>query len=509
MLDGLGAPSQRADVGIAHGRIVLLEPDLSAAEAQETVEADGLLVCPGFIDAHSHSDTYLFIDPWATSKIYQGVTTEVTGNCGASAAPLMGAYRLPADWASKTYPGHWHTFGEYRALLEQVRPAVNVCPLIGHNVLRAGTIGYGARGPSSHELCAMERVLEQALDEGGRGFSSGLAYPPGLFAQADELVALARIAARRGGVYASHMRSEGAQLLESIDETLRIGRESGVPVQISHLKAGGPENWHKLDAALERIHAARAAGMDVAADRYPYTASCTDLDIIFPDWAEEGGRPAVLARVRNAATRKRIRKVLEKRAPDYWDRVRIGNTVFPDHARFRGVTVAETARALDMTPAEAVLYLLDKDELQTGGFFFGMSEQNMWRILAESYVMIGSDASLRTPAGPLGADYPHPRAYGTFTRFLRAALQGGPVPLEDAVRKMTSLPAARFGLAQRGCIRKGYHADLVALDAGRLADRADYGHPHQLSEGIRCVIVNGQVTLRAGRLEGRRSGAFV
>ncbi len=507
--DGGGGPPCRTDVAIAGERIADVG-ELAQAEARQTLDMRGQSLCPGFIDAHSHSDTYLLIEPAADSKLFQGITTEIVGNCGASAAPLHPPYKLPSDWLDKTYPRAWQSVAEYRRLLEDLTPAPNVVLLIGHNTLRAGAMGYDARSATAEELTLMRRRLEQALDEGGAGFSTGLAYSPGLFAPPAEVVALAGVAASAGKIYTSHMRSESARLLEAIDETIAVGRGTGGRVQVSHLKTAGKENWGLLDDALERIEQARAGGVEVAADRYPYTASCTDLDILFPDWAAAGGRAAVLERLRDPATRRRIREaILAERADDYWERVRIGSTHHPDNRRFKGAPLMDVAAALDLHPVDAVLHLTDTDDLMTSAFFFTMSEANMWKILARPYVMFGSDASLRAPHGPLSHDHPHPRAYASLTRLLRAALDGQTLPFEEIVRKCTTLPAEQFRLRGRGRIAPGMQADLVALDPAGLRAHSDYGDPHRLSEGITHVFVNGIHTLAHGALTGQRGGRLL
>ncbi|MDA0321685.1 MAG: D-aminoacylase [Verrucomicrobia bacterium] len=509
LFDGLGTEGRRADVGIKHDRIADVG-DLSAAEAGATIDASGQYVCPGFIDAHSHSDTYLIIEPSAHSKIYQGITTEVVGNCGASGAPLHGEYRMPSDWGDKTYPGPWCTVAEYREQLEAAQPGPNTYLLIGHNTLRAGSMGYDDRRATPDELELMKKRLRQSLEEGGRGLSTGLVYLPGLFAPPEEVIELARILAEFDGIYTSHMRSESSRLLEAIDETVAVGREAGCRVQVSHLKATGRENWHLVDAAIERIRSARDAGMEVASDRYPYTASNTDLDVIFPSWVFDGGRDAAIAHLRSASGRSRIREtLLKERDEDYWGTITIGSTSHPDNADFKGKPLLEVARRLDLEPVDAALYLTDSDELKTGAFFFGMSEENMWKILAEPYVMFGSDASLRAPCGPLSHDHPHPRAYGSMVKFLRAALDGRTVGFSEAVRKSTSLPAGQFRMKDRGILEAGKMADVVVLEPASLNDRSDYEQPHQLSEGIQHVIVNGVPTLSKGELTGRRAGRML
>lgn len=507
LLDGTGAPARRADLGMAGDRIAAVG-DLGAAEARDTLPADGRYVSPGFIDAHSHSDTYLLVEPSAPSKLFQGITTEVVGNCGASAAPRLGAARMPSDWQEKPYPGTWSTVAEYRRLLEQVRPAVNVALLIGHNTLRGGVVGYEGRAARPEEIRVMADRLRAALEEGGAGWSTGLVYAPGMFATPEELEALARTVARCGKIYTSHMRSEGSRLLAALDEALALGRLAG-RAEISHLKTSGRANWHLVDAALARIRRARAEGLEVAADRYPYTASSTDLDVVLPDWAAEGSRERVLERLRTPALRARIREeLLAGHDAAYWEDIVVGSTRHPRNRAFQGEGLGTVARKLGREPVDALLELIDTDELFTGTLFFGMSEENLWKIMREPYVMLGTDASLRAPTGPLSGDHPHPRAYGAFPRFLRAALDGRTVSLEEAVRKMTSLPADHFQLRRRGRLAEGMLADVVVFSPA-VTDQATYQAPHRLASGIEAVVVNGTAVLRDGRMTGARAGRFL
>ena len=509
VVDGLGGESVRADVGIARDRIAAVG-DLAGAQAANEFDAAGLLVCPGFIDVHTHSDAYLLIEPGAPSKIRQGVTTEITGNCGASAAPRWPGYTMPSDWLEQEYPGEWRSVTDYRALLEARKPAVNSAMLIGHRAIRAAVMGIEPRAATADETAKMCGLLEAALEEGGAGLSTGLVYAPAMFAQPDEITALAKVVARRGGIYATHMRSEGGTLLEAIDEALDVARASGVRLQISHLKTAGRGNWHKIDAAIEKIRAAREEGIEVASDRYPYTASCTDLDVILPTWAGQGGRAAILARLRDPAERAKIRaEMAAAREEKYWESVWIGSTRHPDNAAFAGKPILEAAEAWKLHPLDAALRFMETDELFTGGIFFGMSEDNMWRILAEPWVMIGSDASIRSPEGPLSHDHPHPRAYGTFGRFMRAVLDGKSVSVGEAVRKMTGLPADHFRLKDRGVLRAGAFADVVVVDPKAFRDRATYEKPHQFCDGVPAVWVNGALTLRDGRETGARGGRYL
>jgi len=508
VFDGTGQPAQRVDVGITGDRITDVGA-LGQAEARRVVDVAGKMVCPGFIDTHSHSDAYLLIEPSAPGKVYQGVTTEVVGNCGASASPRLGSARMPSDWEPFSYPGTWSTTVEYRRLIEQARPAVNVVPLIGHNTLRASVMGYAGRAATPDEQAAMEHLLEKSLDEGGRGMSSGLIYPPGMYASSGEIHALARILKRKEAIYTSHMRSESSRLIEALEETAGVGRATGVRVQVSHLKTSGKANWHLIDAALETIERARREGVEMAADRYPYTASCTELDVIFPDWATEGGRDQELARLRDPGIRSRLRaELLETRAERAWGAIIIGSTT-EANARFRGMPLEQAAGLLGMEPVDAALWLIESDRLATSAFFQGMSEDNLWRILAQPWVMIGSDASVRAPWGPLSHDFPHPRAYGTFPRVLRAALDGKVEDLAGVIRRMTSLPASQFRLRGRGEVKPGAFADITVFDPALIGDVASFSQPHQLSKGVTDVLVNGVMVLEQAWLTGHRSGRWL
>jgi len=539
MYDGSGKEAVSCDIGI-NGDSIAQIGNLSDARAKTTIDATGHIVCPGFIDAHSHSDTYLLLEPSAASKIYQGITTEVCGNCGASAAPLNGDYKMPSDWLDKDYshlartapsqnrtagvspaPLHnrtagvspaprtatppWSTVAEYRERFAEARPAINIALLVGHNTLHAGICGYEPRAGTPEEMKSMRHALEQALDEGAIGLSSGLAYPPGSAVPREELIELSKIVAQRGGLYTTHMRSESDGLLESIDEAIDIAERSGARLQISHLKASGSGNWNKLGSALEKIRAAQSR-IEIGSDRYPYTAGCTDLDIVLPQWASYGGRDAILARIRDPETRSTIRAELAKHPRDHWENVMIGSTQFD---AFKGKYLPEVAEELGMNEVDAILHLIDADDLGTGGIFFSMSEENMWRVLAEPYVSLGSDGSMRAPWGPLSHDHPHPRAYGSHTKFLRAALDQETVPLAEAIHKMTGLPAEQFNLKKRGLLKEGYVADLLVFDPDTLQENTTYADPHQLSGGMCHVIVNGHHTLKDGTHTPQHGGCFL
>ena len=485
-----------------------LEPDCQAPTDQ-TIDAQGKYICPGFIDVHTHSDAYILLEPNAPSKIHQGVTTEIVGNCGASCAPLYPGSHMPSDWSAHEYPGSWQTIAEYRTLLEQVTPGVNIVCLVGHNTLRAGAMGYAPRTATPEETRLMTQRLKQAMDEGATGLSTGLVYNPGRFAESREVEELVRVVAARHGIYTSHMRSESSKLLEAINETLAFSEATGARVLISHLKAYGQKNWHLLEPALKRIHQAQQSGMEVYADRYPYTASCTDLDIIFPEWAVAGGPDRMLQRLRTPKERQRLLDDLKQKDDAYWTFITIGSTIHPDNQRYAGAPLVQVADHMRAHPAEAALQIAEKDQLRTAAFFHGMDAANMQRVLQEPYVMIGSDASLRAPTGPLSHDWPHPRAYGTFPRFLRMALDGNTVELPDAIRKMTALPADTFRLSQRGKLQTGYKADILVFDPQTVRDQSAFDRPHALATGIEHVMVNGTPILQGGLHTHQRNGRFL
>ena len=356
-------------------------------------------------------------------------------------------------------------------------------------------------GATPEELRRMKKELERALNEGAIGLSSGLAYPPGSAVPREELIELARVA----GLYTTHMRSESGALLEAIDEAIDIAERAGAQLHISHLKASGTANWHKLDAALEKIRSAQNR-LSITADRYPYTAGSTDLDILLPQWATYGGRNAILARIRDPETRATLRAEFDDKPTDYWDNVMVGYT---QKEALRGKYLPEAAEILGMKNVDAFLHLIDSDALKTGGVFFSMSEENLWRVLAEPYVSIGSDGSMRAPWGPLSTDFPHPRAYGSHTRFLRAALDGKTVPLPEAIHKMTALPARQFGLRKRGQLKEGYAADIIIFDPDAIRENSTYADPHQLSGGMKHVIVNGALSLTNGKPTDQCAGQFL
>jgi N-acyl-D-amino-acid deacylase len=486
-VDGSGAPWFRGDVAIAADRIVQVG-GLGRAQAETVIDAGGQVVCPGFIDIHSHSDTVLSSFGAASGKIRQGVTSEVVGQCGASAAPAGDDPLFEGGTAPD-----WTTTGEYLDVLRRKGTAVNVAALVGHGSVRRAVMGNADRAPTREELDAMVSQVAAAMEQGAWGISTGLIYAPGMYARTPELVATAAAAARYGGIYFTHLRNEGNRLLESIEEALVIGGEARIPVQISHLKAAGEPNWGLVQPALERLEAARCQGIDVTADQYPYIASATSLSAVLPGWVREGSREEVMGKLRSE--RQRITAELDRgESPTRdWSRVMVSYVGRAEDRRFEGLRISEVAAARNQEPEDAVIDLLLDNKMNVGMVRFGMSEADVKLVMRHRLVMIGSDASARSAEE--GSGKPHPRAYGTFPRVLGKYVREGVLPLEEAVRKMTSLPAARMGFGDRGLLRPGMAADVVVFDPATIADRATFTDPHQYPDGVNWVIVNGEVAV--------------
>lgn len=501
IVDGTGKPGFRGDVVVDGDRIIDIIPG-GGTKGIESIDASGCLVTPGFIDAHTHSDAYLVIEPDAPSKITQGITTEINGQCGGSVAPRYGEARLSSDWAAILGEKlTWHSLSEYREVLEKSRPAVNTVQFIGHNTLRSSVVGYAGRPSTEDELKRMTYLLEEALDEGGYGLSTGLIYQPGKYSTPEEVEKLASVTSKRGGFYSTHMRSEGDRIIESIDEVLELVRKTGIRAEISHLKTSGRKNWHKIDQVLDKMEDAVGKGLLLGSDRYPFCAAGTDLDVVFPDWAGEGAAKGEMERLVDPVLRARI--VSEINASDRdWKTVMVGGTWADENKKYSGRTIGDiiAEHGSGITAGELVCQILEKDGCKTGAFFFGMSEDNLARILARPWIVPGSDASLRAPWGPLGKDHPHPRAYATMPEFYR---------MTHDIARMTSVPAKRFGLKGRGVIEKGAFADIVVWKEEEFRIQASYTEPHSFTTGVRCVMVNGRIPYRDGKFTGERSGRFL
>ena len=513
VVDGSGAPARRADVAVEGDRIAAVAPSL-AGEAARVVDASGKVVAPGFIDMHSHSDLFYFVCPSAESKIRQGVTTEVVGMCSFSPAPLRPEQQaLVMGWIGgigQTPDLKWETFGQYLDALRGIRPAVNVVHFVGHGALRIAAMGFDARPAEAGEIKTMERHLGEALDAGAWGFSTGLVYPPSSYADTREIIALARSMAPRGGQYSSHIRGESSMLLDSIREAIRIGEEAGVRVEISHVKASGRENWPKLDAALRTLDDARARGVDVAGDVYPYNAGSTKMDNLMPAWSHEGGMAKLLERLADPKVRGRIAEECLVDG-ERLGTVSQGGVGFDQNfiascrrRELEGLNLAQLARQSGLAPADALMNLLLDERCTVGMVSFSQSIENVAKVLAHPALTIGSDSIPLFEGDGDKPGKPHPRSYGTFPRVLSEyARERRLFSLETAINKMTGLPAQRLGLRERGLVQPGYFADLTVFDPKTVKDESTYPDPHRYPSGIPLVVVNGAIAVDDGRMSTR------
>ncbi len=515
LIDGTGAPLRHADLGIVGERIVALG-DLAGAQAARTLDATGRYVAPGFIDIHTHTDETIFINPKMESKIQQGVTLEVSGNCGSSVAPLLGAARENLDnifEARHNIELTWTTVGEYLERVEQTGIATNYLVLVGQGTLRASVMGFAMRPPADAELTTMQQLLAESIAQGAWGISTGLIYPPSAYASMDELVALCQIAAAHGGVYTSHIRNEGDRLLEAVTEALAIGERAGIRVQLSHHKAAGKRNWGKVHESLALIEQARARGLVACADQYPYVASSTGLGTVIPNWAHEGGRDQLVARLRDPETRARIGAEVRDARPGWenpavdsgWHNILIVG--LESERALQGKSVWEIAERRGSDPVETSFDLLIENQGGVQVVIFSMSEDDVQTVMRVPWVSVGSDSTARAPAGPLAAVQCHPRAYGTFPRVLGKYVREEKIlTWEQAIAKMTARPAQMLGVPQRGEIRAGYFADLVVFDPATIADTATFTAPHQFPVGMDYVIVNGTLAVDHGTQTEARAG---
>jgi len=475
VIDGTGGPARRADVAVRDGRIASVAADVKGAAAR-VIEAEGLVVAPGFIDVHSHDDAAVIANPGVDFKVMQGVTTDIVGNCGVGLAPAGEVFQTFLQAGLSNVLGSvpeitWRTFGEYMDAVEEARPALNVACLAPHGVIRFGTLGLESRPPERHELATMREYAIEAMDAGAVGLSTGLIYPPGAFAETPELIELAKVAAEAGGLYVSHIRDEGPGLLDAVAEAIEIGREAGLPVQISHLKAAGRANWGRTKDSIRLIERSRSEGVDVAFDAYPYTAGSTILGALARGPVAADPDAVIVASVR-------------------------------ERREYEGKTISQIAEMLGLPAPEALSRVL-QEEPDAVAIFFIMDEADVRRVLKHELCMIGSDG---LPSG----GKPHPRLYGTFPRVLgRYAREEGLLTLEEAVRKMTAQPAQRFGLGRRGEVREGWFADLVVLDPRTVADIATYEEPRQYPTGIEYVTVNGELVVDDGKQTQARPGRVI
>lgn len=482
-----------------------------------TIDATGMVVCPGFIDIHSHSDIHLLGNPLAQSKIHQGVTTELVGNCGGSAAPILGSARTAVTESARQLfvDVDWTTMDEYLLRLYNLRTSVNVATLVGADTVRRSVLGEGDVQPTPEQMNQMRRLVADSMLQGAFGLSTGLIYAPGCYATTEELIALASTAASFGGMYASHIRGEGSTLVKAVAEAIRIGQEAHVRVEISHHKACGASNWGKVKETIEMINRARAEGVDVAFDVYPYTASSTTLDTILPPWARDGGKAKILSRLADPDVRARLAKDLQTKSDSWesiaseteWDSIVLVDFKTAANKRFENKSVLQIAKDLGKTPVDAALDIIAEEDLKVSAIFHEMTEDDVITVIGSPLSVIGSDGCAEAPYGPEGESATHPRAYGTFPRVLRRyALDKKVLTLEEAIRKMTSQPAERIGLADRGLLAKGMAADVVVFDPAKVRDLATFEDSHRYPDGINHVIVNGAITIENGEHTTERAG---
>ena len=516
IIDGTGSPWFSGDLGIRGGRIAAIG-NLAAAKRTRTIDARGQVVAPGFIDMLGQSELTILVDPRVPSKIYQGITTEITGE-GESVAPSNEAVRRSGKKGFDLLgiQPDWQTFRQYFTRLEKQGIGINVADYVGATTVRRMVLGDDDVQPTPSQLDQMKQLVRQAMLDGAVGVSTSLEYPPAPYAKTEELMALASEASRYGGIYATHMRSESTAILQSLDEVIRIAREAQIPVEIWHFKVAGKPSWGHMPEAVARIEAARAQGVDIAADTYAYTAWGNGLSAFIPPWAHDGGTSKLLERLKDRAARERIRKDMLTPSDDWeneWQQIPgpesilIGQVQNPKLLPLQGKTVAEVAKLWNKDPMDTIFDLLIQDDAFTGVAVSGMSEPDVALALQQPWVAIDNDSSGVSPEGILGQEHAHPRAYGTFPRILRKYVrEEHKLTLEDAIRKFSALPSQRLRLEGRGLLRVGMWADVAIFDPSTIRDLATFDNPNQLSQGMGYVLVNGVPVIDEGKMTGARPG---
>ena len=505
VMDGAGNPWLHADVGVEDGTVTAMG-NLKGLDAETVIDAKGMVVAPGFIDIHSHSDVPILIDRRGLSKIRQGVTTEVIGNCGNSAAPVNDSVREYREkYGRSSVPDDFHiTWGTMAQYMDEVDKgaSLNIAPLVGHGTVRQDVMGYENREPTEAELEDMRKLVAGAMMDGAWGMSTGLIYPPGVYGKTPEITELAKVVAQHGGLYFSHIRGEGETLLDAVKEACEIGLNSGAPVEIAHFKASGRPSWGKTVQSLAMVEDYRSRGVDVTFDQYPYIASSTGLTSLLPHWAHEGGAEKMLERLRDPKTRRKLRK--ESRLNYNWDEVMV--TKAKNNPQYNGLNMKQVSESMGKDPYDAMFDLLIAENTQVQSVMFGLNEEDVVRVMKSPLGMVGSDASAICPEGVWADSKPHPRAYGTFPRVLGKYVREGVISLQEAVRKMTSAPAHRMGFKDRGLLREGYKADITVFDPATVKDEATFTDPQRYASGIPYVLVNGVLVVKEGEYTGTLPG---
>ena len=516
IIDGTGSPWFSGDLGIRGGKIAAIG-NLAAASRTRTIDAHGQVVAPGFIDMLGQSELTILVDPRLPSKIYQGITTEITGE-GESVAPMNDAIRRSGKKGFDLLgiQPDWQTFRQYFLRLERQGIGINVADYVGATTARKMVLGDDDVQPTPAQLDQMKQLVRQAMLDGAVGMSTSLEYPPAPYAKTEELIALASEASRYGGIYATHMRSESTAILQSLDEVIRIAREAHIPVEIWHFKVAGKPSFGHMPEAVAKIEAARSQGVDIAADTYAYTAWGNGLSAFIPPWAHDGGTAKLLMRLKDPLARERIRKDLLTPSDEWeneWQHITgpesilIGSVQNPKLLPLQGKTIADVAKLWNKDPMDTIFDLLIEDDAATGVAVQGMSEPDVVLALRQPWVSIDNDSSGVSPEGILGREHSHPRAYGTFPRILRKYVrEEHMLTLEDAIRKFSALPAQRLRLEGRGLLRVGMWADVTIFDPATIRDLATFDNPNQLSQGMDYVLVNGVPVIDQGKMTGARPG---
>ena len=515
IVDGSGSAGYTADIGISNGKIVMIEEHISEPGALE-IDARGQVVCPGFIDILSWACGPVLYDSEVRSVVQQGITTTVFGE-GWSMGPVNDNVRegMKNFWMEYNLDYSWHTLGEYLDYVEKKGTAVNIASFIGATTVRMYVVGFDDRPATAEEMEKMKLLVSQAMEEGALGLGSSLVYTPAFYASTEELIELSKVAAVNGGIYISHVRGEGADLLTSVRELLTISKEAEIPAEIYHFKAAGKDNWHLLDDAISLIEEAHQQGLDITADIYPYTAAATGLDAMIPPWAKEGGDQALIRRLKDPQERKKMKQdILTSKSgwENFYQMSGGGKNILVSYLSeknksLQGKSIEEIARIRKEEEIDTIFDLLEEEEGYGGGIYFLMSEENVKKKMQLPWVSFCTDEDAYRPEGLMGKRSPHPRAYGTFPRVLGKYVREEKVlPLQEAIRKMTSLPAARLGFSDRGLLKTGMAADIVVFDSAQIKDQATYLNPHQYPTGISHVFVNGIEVVRNGKHTGALPG---
>ncbi|MGM0414215.1 MAG: N-acyl-D-amino-acid deacylase family protein [Bacillota bacterium] len=518
IVDGTGATSFKGNLAVKAGEIEAIfkgDPErfLNNNQVKRVVDGEGYVLAPGFIDIHTHSDINFLVAGEAASKLQQGVTTEVIGNCGSSPAPIKEAGRsmLEDELTDYGLDLDWSSYPEFLEKVAGKSKSINVAPLIGHGAIRKAVIGFEARELTSPELDEAKAILAEAMEAGAFGLSSGLIYPPSSYGTTEELIELAKVAASYGGIYTTHLRDEGCGMISALKEAIEIGRQAEIPVQISHHKVLDKDCWGLVAGSLKIMESARDEGVDITCDLYPYLATNTGLASLLPDWAHEGGRDKLLKRLEAGNEREEIleylRKVVARRG---WENVMISELPGDRYPEFEGATLAELGESWKMPEPEALLKILKEQKLRAGMIGFAMCEKDLQTVLTSRLSMIGSDGSSLAVEGKLATGKPHPRNFGTFPRVLgRYVREKGVINLERAVHKMTGKSAARIGLNDRGLLKAGLKADLLLFDEAKIIDKATFKEPFKYPAGIQEVWVAGESVLKAGEISNKRPGELI